>query len=241
MEKTIYDVMTDDPLKIQQFKTTCAQMLGCPYIVANSKISAILQCVASSKLLYGLFGCLLEKFNYKETAKNCQTADGKIILPKTQEDITAFVFCVLLDIDRHNIELKDFLQFFGGEDSATAFKEFQKDFIMPFRNAAVALAECECAKFEQKNRLLCRQKDLKQVEQSFDCFMGTLTTRINSDRDLHTVTKDDLTVLCGSFAAAVHSGDLKQSRALYARILKKLRIHKPSLARELEKFDLSII
>lgn len=242
MERTIYDIMTDDPAKITEFKNACDEMLKTQYILVQGRISAILKTIATSKILYNFFDRILLNFDYKETAKSCTlVSEMKIKLPTNPQEIAAFVFCVLLDIDKQNIELIDFLQFFGGNDLNQSYQNFLKEFIAPFRDSVLQTLKEEQQKQQEKQQMAEKENERKQMELNFERYMSTFKTRIKSDVSLTPATKDDLILLCEKFADAVRNDDYKMSSNLYAKLVKKLYSHKPALAKEFEKFEIDTL
>lgn len=222
MERTIYDIMTDDPSKITEFSSACDDMLNTQYILVQGRISAILKTIATSKILYNFFDRILQNFDYKETAKNCTSvSEMRIKLPNSPQEIAAFVFCVLLDIDKQNIELIDFLQFFGGNDLNQSYKNFLKEFITPFKDSVLLALNEQQQKQQQQQQIIDKENQRKQMELNFERYMSTFIERIKSDTGLSPATKDDLILLCNKFIEAVKSDDYKASNNLFTKLVKK--------------------
>ena len=57
----IYDVITDDPIKVEQFDAACVSLSKSRYILAESKIKAVLKIVATSSLLQNAGSAVYER------------------------------------------------------------------------------------------------------------------------------------------------------------------------------------
>lgn len=120
------------------FLEKCDELKKCKFIMATSKIKDILKCIVNSPDLYRLFETVTKDFSYPEYKKKClvTTDDGImrkscIVLPQTVGQRLAFIFCLLVEIDKDTINLNDFLQIYFREDGSyfASYQSFCKNII----------------------------------------------------------------------------------------------------------------
>ena len=233
MERTIYDLMSPNPKKIDEFKSACDNLLNSQYILAEGRISLVLEAIASSQTLYNLFDEVLKGFDYKATAKEHSTG-REFRLPDTPEKIAALIFCVLLDMDKRVILLEDFLPFFYASDLNVAYENFLARIILPFRTAVLHLLTEREKRFYPAAAVRTEKTEYTH-QMHFDKLMGTLLMRIQSDPSLDDIVKDDLATLGGELIIAQKEGNTRIVERTYYKLCKKIKMHKPSLLPELEK------
>lgn len=120
------------------FLEKCDELKKCKFIMATSKIKDILKCIVNSPDLYRLFETVTKDFSYPEYKKKClvTTDDGImrkscVVLPQTVGQRLAFIFCLLVEIDKDTINLNDFLQIYFREDGSyfASYQSFCKNII----------------------------------------------------------------------------------------------------------------
>jgi hypothetical protein len=241
MEKTIFDIMSNDPLRINEFSKACDDMARSQYILADSKITAILQSIATSSLLYSLFDRLLENYDYQVSAKACVDSDNSFNLPSEQRERVCLIFCLLLDMDKHNIEIKDFIsQFDRSKDINTRYDNFLAKFILPLKVGVLNLIEEQKSQEERQREEEIRIMEKRRLMLDFERSVNTFLTRVNSDSSLGIIAKDELTLLFGDLLKAIQASDEVKAKKVFSKLVRKLNSFKPSLAKELEKLDLDL-
>lgn len=142
--KSITELMSDNPEKLNEFSQACDELVATRYILAESKLTKVLKVIATSKLIYDMFDKNLKGFDYKGTAKKCMTLSNgtnrSIVLPEDNVAKLNFVFCLLVDIENHNIYFNDFLRefYFTSNDINIAFDEFCREIIIPFKETLLS-------------------------------------------------------------------------------------------------------
>lgn len=120
------------------FLEKCDELKKCKFIMATSKIKDILKCIVNSPDLYRLFETVTKDFSYPEYKMKClvTTDDGImrkscVVLPQTVGQRLAFIFCLLVEIDKDTINLNDFLQIYFREDGSyfASYQSFCKNII----------------------------------------------------------------------------------------------------------------
>ncbi len=110
--------------QIVDFLEKCEDVRNCKFIMATTKIKDLLKSIANSAELYEIFDTVASKFDYVAAKERClidsDDAFGRsrIVLPDTRGDRLAFIFCLLVEIDRGDIQINYFLQKYYPKDGS---------------------------------------------------------------------------------------------------------------------------
>ncbi len=115
-----------------EFIIACEDLKNCKFIIAESKIAALLKSIADNKQLYSMFGAALYGFDYKTTFTEC-VGNNSFVLPTDPKTAIALVFRILMDIDGGQMPLRNFLEaYFYSESLNESYARFGLDIITPF-------------------------------------------------------------------------------------------------------------
>lgn len=127
--------------KVCSLIASCNDIINGKFILAYNKISALLKNLTASKDVYNLLASHLNNFDFEREFSRAQLRSAKektkFVLPETPDKILPFVFCVLVNINNHTIDLDQFIsEFFTSETNnhAEEFQRFANEVILPFRN-----------------------------------------------------------------------------------------------------------
>ena len=123
--------------QIENFLASADELINCKFLVAEYKLSKLLQALANSDQIVSLIGECMEAFNRDREFAKSFLQDGKgdfiFVMPEEEYKVIALVFCTLIDIENKKIDFTDFVKrFFGGEENA--FQGFISRMIIPFRD-----------------------------------------------------------------------------------------------------------
>ena len=110
--------------QITEFLNKCEEVKNCKFIMATTKIKDLLKAIVNSAELYELFNTVAANFDYVAAKQKCFSDDGgafgqsKLTLPDTVGDRLAFIFCLLVEFDREDINLNAFLQKYYPKDGS---------------------------------------------------------------------------------------------------------------------------
>lgn len=110
--------------QITDFLNKCAEVRNCKFIMATTKIKDLLKSIVNSAELYEVFNTVVAKFDYIAAKERCfviaedSFGRSRVILPDTVGDRLAFIFCLLVEIDRGDIQINSFLQKFYPKDGS---------------------------------------------------------------------------------------------------------------------------
>lgn len=132
MRRNYLESMKSDGLG--EFLSACESLKNCKYVLAESKITALLKSIADNKQLYSMFAASLYGFDYSKTFSTCVN-NGVFVLPTEPKKAIALVFRILLDIDSGKIELRNFLEaYFYSPMINESYARFCLEIITPFRS-----------------------------------------------------------------------------------------------------------
>ncbi len=117
--------MEDVKQQIKDFINKCEEVKNCKFIMATTKIKDVLKSIVNSRTLYQLFTSVSADFDYLTAKAQCllDVSDGfnnrgVVILPESAQDKLAFIFCLLVEIDRDTINFNWFLQKYFSDDGS---------------------------------------------------------------------------------------------------------------------------
>ena len=136
--------MKDGEEAFEQVLAACDELINAKVILAETKVSVLLQKIAESKKAYSLLDDVLKgfDFNYEFTLAKRRNAVGAytLVLPSDDRRLAALVFCLLLEFDTTSCDLQSFLDvYYYGDTPANEFAMFVRDMIVPFKQAISSL------------------------------------------------------------------------------------------------------
>ncbi len=159
------------------FKQKIQELLYSQYILAEKKIAGVLQAVASSPLLVGMFEIVLKNFDYLSAKQKYFVIErteegeyrGRFICPEKDTDLLPLAFCLLMDLDGGKIALSEFLgcYFYENGSYADGYEAFLNRLIRPFGERACALAREAIRQAENgEKEVKTAVEEVKRVEEN---------------------------------------------------------------------------
>ena len=131
---------------IKNFNDRMSDLVNAKFMVAEKKVSEVLISISDSVLLFELFQHVTEGFDYPTFKSICFSHDaqgnGCFKLPKTESDVLAFGFLVLMDVDNGQIDLLNLCsEYFPSKDGKQrSYALFATQLLIPFQQIALKLA-----------------------------------------------------------------------------------------------------
>ena len=117
---------------LDDFLLACDNIKNCKYVLAETRIAALLKTIADNRQLYSMFAAALYGFDYTKSFSDC-IVGSSFVLPSEPKIAVAVVFRVLLDIDSGKMPLQKFLEaYFSGETVNESYARFTLEVITPF-------------------------------------------------------------------------------------------------------------
>lgn len=123
------------------FNTACDEFVNGKYILADVKISSLLNIIAEDEKLRNIVASTLEDYDFKEKLISATKSEGNgyvLILPTDEKEIIAFVYSLFYRFNNKTIDFYDFIsQYYKSDDEnpGKEFYNFANAIITPFKNA----------------------------------------------------------------------------------------------------------
>jgi hypothetical protein len=102
----------DEKQNLVDFFKACNEMIEGRFILSDTKVSNILTSVVKSETLYKLYSDCMSGFKFAKMLDSCKASNpnngGYFRMPDEDKDKIAFVTCLLLEVDKRNINLQTF-------------------------------------------------------------------------------------------------------------------------------------
>lgn len=175
----------EENAKINEFFGALEEMIAGKFILADTKIQKILKCIATSSVLYDIFGKCMVGFHFKEEfAKSTNTT---FTLPEGTQKQIAYVFCFMLEIDNKQLSLQNFIteHFYHKDGYHESYHNFSLTMLVPFRDGVKALIDEHLASMAQETKSAPQPKPQPKVQEVrvdpvYDQLKNQLTTLLIS-------------------------------------------------------------
>lgn len=148
--------------QLTDFLNKCEEVKNCKFIMATTKIKDLLKSIVNSAELYELFNTVAANFDYVAAKQQCFVetdapySDSRLVLPDTVGDRLAFIFCLLVEFDRNDINFNAFLQKYYPKDGSyyTSYHLFCDEIIGSLEAIIVDVFSAELAEPQPAQPLL---------------------------------------------------------------------------------------
>ena len=123
------------------FNTACDEFVNGKYILAEVKISSLLNIIAEDDKLRNIVASTLENYDFKENLIKATKSEGNgysLTLPTDEKEIIAFVYSLFYRFNNKTIDFYDFISQYYKSDDENPGKEFYNfalAIITPFKDA----------------------------------------------------------------------------------------------------------
>lgn len=138
MIKSFLEIMDTSEESVREFTAACNDLVNSKYILSDMKITAVLQRLAKSKLLYLTLENCMRGFKFRIELDKTRVVDGngveRIVMPRERKTFVALAFCLLYSFDTKQTPLKRFLDtYYTSEISINnQYEEFCHAIVKPF-------------------------------------------------------------------------------------------------------------
>ena len=131
-------VANEELSKIAQFIASCDDMINGKFILADVKITKVLNMIAGSDELYRYISECMVGFDFSREYHRAEVKNGlnggRFQIPAEPDKLVAFVFCVLVECDAKRLDFYNFINDnFGKENKTDAYKNFAQTLLVPFK------------------------------------------------------------------------------------------------------------
>jgi len=114
------------------------ELIGGKFILFDTKASKLLKVIASSEFLYGLFAKCLVDYDFAHALRlgeEYKKAQGTFKLAEDNDQVLAFVFCLILEVNNKKLSLNNFVtnNFFSPNGYNYSYLNFSRSILQPFK------------------------------------------------------------------------------------------------------------
>jgi len=234
---------------LAHFFDACNDMIEGRFILSDTKVSNILKAIVKSETLYNLYSHCMEGFKFARTLDFCRASNpnngGYFQMPSDEKSTVAFVTCLLLEVDKRNINLQSFVtdNFYSPDGYNISYNNFALTLLVEYKYAVKTLLNID----EEGNSTEPEEESSEQVtiEETVEearandnakilfanliLSIVELQNAINEDIKIKYVDKEELLIVLKALNRAVHLEELIIINALLVpleRMLGKNKKHK---------------
>ena len=210
------------------FFNACNEMIEGRFILSDTKVSNILKSVVKSEILYKLYSDCMSGFRFAKTLEYCKASNpnngGYFQMPSEEKDIVAFVTCLLLEVDKRNINLQTFVtdNFYSADGYNISYNNFAITILMAYKSAVKSLigidenGEFVQTEDETKNQISIDEtiEEVRANDNARILFaklmlsIVELQNAINEDVKIKYTDKEELLIVLKALNKAVHLEEL---------------------------------
>lgn len=226
------NITEEEKLKILEFYKSCDDMIDGRFILSDTKVSNILKCVVKSEVLYNLYSHCMVNFKFNDTLERCVAENssngGFFAMCDDDKETIAFVTCLLLEVDKKNINLQTFVtdNFFSADGYNISYNNFALTVLVAYKKAVERLVglnekgeitEVEENLLEDTSQQIEESEDDQKRKILFANLLMNITelqNLINDDFKIKYQEKEELLIVIKALNKAIHMEDLLIINAL---------------------------
>lgn len=232
----------DEKQNLVDFFTACNEMIEGRFILSDTKVSNILKAVVKSEVLYKLYSECMNGFKFAKMLDFCKASNpnngGYFRMPDEESDIVAFVTCLLLEVDKRNINLQTFVtdNFYSIDGYNISYNNFALLVLIEYKTAVKNILgvddngnEVVKEAIEINNQMSFDDvEEVKPNDNTKILFanliltIGEMQNAINDDVKIKYTDKEELLIVLKALSRAVHLEELIIINALLVPLEYKL-------------------
>ena len=240
------NITEEEKLKILEFYKSCDDMIDGRFILSDTKVSNILKCVVKSEVLYNLYSLCMKDFNFHQTLDrslaNNPANGGYFVMTDDEKEIIAFVTCLLLEVDKKNINLQTFVteNFFNSNGYNISYNNFAITILVAYKTAIKNLVGVdEKGKIIETEDFSKNQVTIDETIEQVEADQNTkilfanlvmniqdLANAINEESKIKYNEKEELIIITKALHRAVHIEELLIINALLVPLEHMLKKYK---------------
>lgn len=135
-------ITNDDLIKISEFINSVEGLINGKFILADIKISNLLNMIATNSALYNYIKKCLIEFSFEKELSRAEVKNrfnnGEFKLPPEREKIVAFVFCLLVECDAKRMDFFGFInENFQTTKNMSEYSNFAQSVLVPFKDIII--------------------------------------------------------------------------------------------------------
>lgn len=227
-------ITEEEKQSIIDFYRACNEMIEGRFILSDTKVSNILKCIVNSETIYGLYSVCMKDFKFKSVLNRCLAENpangGYFVMPEEEKEIVAFVTCLLLEVDKKNINLQAFVteNFFSPDGYNISYNNFALTVLVAYKTSVKNLIGVdEYGNESEVENLMDNQISIDEEMETIETDKNTkillanlimniqeLQNAINDDNKIKFNDKEELLIVLKALDRAVHLEELLIINAL---------------------------
>lgn len=215
---------------IQDFINSCDDMIKGKFIMADSKISKILETIAKNETLYNYINQCVNGYNFqKEYEKILNECDNGLYEATNDiEKNIAFVMCLFVEVDHHRMKFYDFIsRFFRGAGAGNEYEAFVQTMLKPFKEAIISQYNINSLSYENTNITEEETSKEDDVYEQIINQLKILKNEVSFSNKISSKKKEEINIYLAGCIEAVKYKNKKLISALITALDKELKNVKP--------------
>jgi len=228
------NVTNDDLIKISEFINSVEGLINGKFILADIKISNLLNMIASNQALYNYIKQCLIDFSFEKELSRADVKNrfnnGEFKLPSEKEKVVAFVFCLLVECDAKRMDFYGFInENFKSTNNTSEYVNFSKTVLIPFKNIIIdyfykeepeEIIEPQQSEepktYEQVEMVEEQTNVVNDIYSSLKDILTSMLDSITIDRKVKSQDKENLTYIIKNIIYSLKYKDLNITNAFIA-------------------------
>lgn len=237
-------ITDEEKENIIDFYRSCDEMIEGRFILSDTKVSNILKCIVKSEVLYNLYSVCMKDFKFKTILSRCLAENpangGYFVMPEDEKEIVALVTCLLLEVDKKNINLQTFVteNFFSPDGYNISYNNFALTVLVTYKTAIKNLIgvdengnvedveDIDGEQLEIEEETIETDKNTKILLANLIMNIQELHNGINDDSKIKYSDKEELLIVLKALDRAVHLEELLIINALLVPLEHSLKKNK---------------
>lgn len=239
-------ITNEERENLVDFFNACNEMIEGRFILSDTKVSNILKAVVKSPVLYELYSVCMNGFRFNQTLENSKASNpsngGYFVMPDDEKSIVAFVTCLLLEVDKRNINLQTFVtdNFYSADGYNISYNNFALTVLVEYKSAVKNILgvdetgrTIETEDFRQNQITIDEKVEEVRADDNTKILFANLLLSItdlqngiNEDNKFKYSQKEELLIVLKALNRAIHIEELIIINALLVPLEHNLSKHK---------------
>lgn len=224
------NITNDDLIKISEFINSVDGLINGKFILADIKISNLLNMIATNTALYNYIKKCLIEFSFEKELSRAEVKNrfnnGEFKLPPEREKIVAFVFCLLVECDAKRMDFFGFInENFSASKNMSEYSNFAQSVLVPFKDIIIEHFYNESEEVEDKEEVVIENLNDEQepvkilktnIYENLKEILTNLLDNITIDRKIKQHDKENLLYIVKNIIYSMKYEDMNVVNAFIA-------------------------
>lgn len=199
------NVTNDDLIKISEFINSVDGLIAGKFILADIKISNLLNMIATNNSLYNYIKKCLIEFSFEKELSRAEVKNrfnnGVFKLPAEKDKIVAFVFCLLVECDAKRMDFFGFInENFNTIPNVSEYANFAQSVLIPFKEIIVDHFYNQEEESEKEEKVVEKGEEERRIikvsiYETLKEILNEVLDHITIDRKIKQHDKENLTYI----------------------------------------------